>query len=868
MRGGLSNKTPPIRPNAYSARPQRSKHALPIFLGNVPCIMDPITAASLAGTCTALVTKLASAAKGLHAVVAGLHDAGHTIKHLADQVDLMEIVFRRLNQSINDIPGVTQHERDKFHSGISSCDVVVSDLLLHVQSIQPAEGETGPSLARRVRLLWNDEQVKEKLAMLNTSLQLFQTFLVVLQLSPGAGRGQILSSSSAQLLMSKTIDDAQSIIVESRRGESTSGATFTDAGEDLDRRFAVDEELLDTEVYRLAIRSTVRRREGRRRDVLPSTAEKPLPSDSSMSSMVAQVAWKPPPETAPPPATAPLKKKTNRGSSLLSWIKSEIRKTDPRKVIPRELTPREIEKLESFCWDIETGRTPVTSGDLGFDINGHTSRGETPLALSIRCGRLDMVRYLLQEGASVRAGFRREWSVTKQEDTKLKHWEVLPPLHYAALFKAGKDITQLLVEKGADINDREGVKVLKDERATGITPLVAAIDARYHQGIGDMIGLGADIDRPTTGTFVWTPLTYAITVSSLTAVRLLCEAGASVNSETTCHMKEQCWTDTWNREEQGIPHQMAMRDTALTFVTRRITRGKWRREEAEFGAEVIEILVSAGADVRHQSKILGKWEDGKEPENRWSTDTNGISIHLRGAPLDHLCASSSDGWPIRAHQFPRVLTATLYAIHALVDAGSNVDATVRLLSYHRLPTPDFPLRMKAMDFLIEAGAVVPRLDSGVDYMELFCSQLTVGDGADFKEGLEQVVQLTVFLIKAISPYPLSTLQNAIRVSEMRYEEEMRPPDNKGGFFNTRDLCRLRRKAVTEMLRWAAKCGQKSLECHLDEDQGDLWDRIRDLRIFGKYEEEWSKSVVVPFSNMGPDDDSISESVYRLIIGPD
>ncbi|XP_021315477.1 tankyrase-2 isoform X1 [Sorghum bicolor] len=158
------------------------------------------------------------------------------------------------------------------------------------------------------------------------------------------------------------------------------------------------------------------------------------------------------------------------------------------------------------------GKLPVCRylvDDLGLDVNSINEAGLTPLTCAIDAGSVDVVQYLLNNGA----------------DTETLISTGLTPLVYA-VGKGNCEIVQALLCKGAYVdalttvgaalhlaaqNGRDDiVKVLLDHHADGF--LIFLISQQHNK-------IAWGVNRP---------LIYAISARSLKCVKLLIEAGADV----------------------------------------------------------------------------------------------------------------------------------------------------------------------------------------------------------------------------------------------------------------------------------------------------------------------------------------------------
>lgn len=123
--------------------------------------MDPVTIAGLVGTCLAITGKIASATYGLHNIISPLQNADQSISRLAVQLDLFSAVVQQLHEWLARSLEMPVSLKQTFFSSLSSCGVIISAIKDHVERVTPQNGETKTLLARKLRLLWNEDDRKE-----------------------------------------------------------------------------------------------------------------------------------------------------------------------------------------------------------------------------------------------------------------------------------------------------------------------------------------------------------------------------------------------------------------------------------------------------------------------------------------------------------------------------------------------------------------------------------------------------------------------------------------------------------------------------------------------------------------------------------
>ena len=161
----------------------------------------------------------------------------------------------------------------------------------------------------------------------------------------------------------------------------------------------------------------------------------------------------------------------------------------------------------SFKGHIGTVVSIVRRGEIcGLDLND--LEGNTALDLAVRQGHVEVVRVLLDGGASVvYADSEFGWG----------------PLHRACA-RGNLPMTQLLLDRGAFVDQR------KDD---GFTPLHLAVQGLHASVAKHLLDHGAQVNIKYAREVGWTPLHFAVMSRSEELVQLLLRHGADVNVQKT-----------------------------------------------------------------------------------------------------------------------------------------------------------------------------------------------------------------------------------------------------------------------------------------------------------------------------------------------
>ena len=254
--------------------------------------------------------------------------------------------------------------------------------------------------------------------------------------------------------------------------------------------------------------------------------------------------------------------------------------------------------------------------------------------VSARLGNIEAVRWHLDAGTDVNAKGVTGWTA----------------LHHAAL-NGGKEIVELLIGKGADVNaknnlhktplyyaERETIDLLRKHggkrgyelkaEATQPEPTTAkAPDISIHKAAEDgnieavkqYLDGGADVNAKDK--LGWTPMFYAASSGRKEIAELLIAKGADVNAKS----KFGSQIPLYFAAQSGYREIAELLIENGADVNAKIDRGRTPLYAATYGGynQVIELLIAKGADVNAKSDdgrtsldYAEKLEDWRSPEDR------------------------------------------------------------------------------------------------------------------------------------------------------------------------------------------------------------------------------------------------------------
>ncbi len=172
----------------------------------------------------------------------------------------------------------------------------------------------------------------------------------------------------------------------------------------------------------------------------------------------------------------------------------------------------------ALWWAANHGCLPLAKELIrrGANIDAPDHFGGTPLITAAGSGHLEMVRYLVSQGADIHARLTTLTGGASDGRTAF----------HLAVGKGHLPVAEFLLEAGNDPNEPDGF---------GYTPLMVAVQNNYYDMANWLISEGADVNavHGGFGTHIglrgWTPLVFSVSGGLLRMTQMLIQRGADIH---------------------------------------------------------------------------------------------------------------------------------------------------------------------------------------------------------------------------------------------------------------------------------------------------------------------------------------------------
>ncbi|MCP4152398.1 MAG: hypothetical protein GY757_31965 [bacterium] len=233
---------------------------------------------------------------------------------------------------------------------------------------------------------------------------------------------------------------------------------------------------------------------------------------------------------------------------------------------------------------------PKVGGLIGaVDVNKAGKDGVTPLLMAVEEGHIEIVELLLEEGADINGKSQVKGAVVARgitnamgSDKKKCDMPFVTPLIEAA-YEGHKDLANLLVSKGADVNAKSH---------SGMSPLMNASYEGHYKIVQMLLKNGAEVNAKNNKGL--SPLFYAATDCHISIIKLLMTAGADINikdNDGDTPLMGAILNNHTGAVEQLLVHKPELNEKNNDGVSVLITAAY------NGNSKIVDMLVKSGADV-------------------------------------------------------------------------------------------------------------------------------------------------------------------------------------------------------------------------------------------------------------------------------
>ncbi|KAM7183480.1 hypothetical protein V8F33_013561 [Rhypophila sp. PSN 637] len=220
-----------------------------------------------------LVATTSKAIKSLHDLKSNFSEVGVEITHLLSQVSTIQSSVQLIQQWLNLGPPALQSNaelRNTIEQALDDCIVIISAFEKHVARIRYSTGKV--PVKGKIRHLFDQEELTKNQQAMGYQMQALTLLLQAIQMTSVVEQQQLMAQRETRTVLKWIRDDASSYIDPRLEQSSILQGTIMSNDADPDAVFDFDDLVLDSQAYKSAFRSFMKKEHASRstlRDIGP-----------------------------------------------------------------------------------------------------------------------------------------------------------------------------------------------------------------------------------------------------------------------------------------------------------------------------------------------------------------------------------------------------------------------------------------------------------------------------------------------------------------------------------------------------------------------------------------------------------------------
>ncbi|KAK4222727.1 hypothetical protein QBC38DRAFT_448020 [Podospora fimiseda] len=222
--------------------------------------MEPLSVTGLVGTCFSLLAILAKTIKSAHDLKSNFREVDSDLQHLLSRISTVQTSIQVLQRWLDTGPATLAKNHQlmiTLEQSLDDCIAVVSAIEKHLTRLNFSAG-SATAARTRLRHLWKADEIAKHKRTLGFQIQALTLLLQAMQMTV-LEQQKLMAKDGNQKLLKQARDDASSYIDLTDDQSSILQGSMVTAGNGMDAFFDFDDLALDSQAYRAAFRSLLRK---------------------------------------------------------------------------------------------------------------------------------------------------------------------------------------------------------------------------------------------------------------------------------------------------------------------------------------------------------------------------------------------------------------------------------------------------------------------------------------------------------------------------------------------------------------------------------------------------------------------------------